>query len=162
MGAIDKSSRGHRAKHFISLHTDKNIGFVHFLSIATAIKVVQQLATEPEYAGRRVSFGKDRTAYVPKNQHQQQQHNMAAAAMGAMAANWGFGSPALGFGSEMGACTRMFSCFGSVTDQCRRNTAGSPIIGSPNPNDPNAQPGNRTVYLGVSLSQSGRTSRAHT
>lgn len=77
---------------------------MHFLSISTAIKVVQQLASEPEYSGRRVSFGKDRTAYVPKNQHQQQQHNMAAAAMGTMAANWGFGSPALGgFGSEMGA-----------------------------------------------------------
>lgn len=85
---------------------DKNIGFVHFLSIATAIKVVQNLPGEPEYVGRRVAYGKDRTAYVPKNQHQQQQHNMAAAAMGSMAANYGgfgglgFGSPQMGGGYE--------------------------------------------------------------
>lgn len=31
---------------------DKNIGFVHFLSISTAIKVVQTLATEPEWSVR--------------------------------------------------------------------------------------------------------------
>lgn len=36
---------------------DKNIAFVHFLSIATAIKVVQQLAQEPEWAGRKVNYG---------------------------------------------------------------------------------------------------------
>lgn len=98
---------------FLCVTTDKNIGFVHFLSIATAIKVTQTLVNEPEYAGRRVAFGKDRTAYVPKNQHQQQQHNMAAAAMGSMAASFGgfgalggFASPTMGgFGSEMGAST---------------------------------------------------------
>lgn len=67
---------------------DKNIGFVHFLSIATAIKVVQALATEPLWAGKRIHYGKDRCAYVPKNQHQQQQHNMAAAAMAATAAGY--------------------------------------------------------------------------
>lgn len=68
---------------------DKNIGFVHFLSIGTAIKVVQTLPTEQEWIGRRISYGKDRCAYVPKNQHQQQQHNLAAAARGNMAANYG-------------------------------------------------------------------------
>ncbi|GAA5898717.1 hypothetical protein JCM6882_000906 [Rhodosporidiobolus microsporus] len=105
----------------VKIVRDKNIGFVHFLSIATAIKVVQNLPQEKEYAGRRVAYGKDRTAYVPKNQHQQQQHNMAAAAMGSMAANYGgfggigFGSPQLGFGQNQ---------------------------------DPNAQQGNRTIYLG--------------
>ncbi|GAA6039031.1 hypothetical protein JCM8097_000163 [Rhodosporidiobolus ruineniae] len=105
----------------VKIVRDKNIGFVHFLSIATAIKVVQNLPTEKAYAGRRVAYGKDRTAYVPKNQHQQQQHNMAAAAMGSMAANYGgfgglgFGSPQLGFGQNA---------------------------------DPNAQVGNRTIYLG--------------
>ncbi|GAA5885526.1 hypothetical protein JCM16303_002244 [Sporobolomyces ruberrimus] len=111
----------------VKIVRDKNIGFVHFLSIATAIKVVQNLPGEPEYVGRRVAYGKDRTAYVPKNQHQQQQHNMAAAAMGSMAANYGgfgglgFGSPSIGSGYE--------GPFGQN-------------------GDPNAQPGNRTVYLG--------------
>lgn len=49
-------------------------------------------------------------ADVPKNQHQQQQHNMAAAAMGSMAANYGgFGglngfAPGFGgFGADL--CT---------------------------------------------------------
>lgn len=36
---------------------DKNIGFVHFLSIATAIKVVTTLAAEPEWTGRRINYG---------------------------------------------------------------------------------------------------------
>lgn len=69
--------------------SDKNIGFVHFLSIATSIKVVATLATEVEWSGRRVAWGKDRCAYVPKNQHQQQQHNLAAAARGSLAASYG-------------------------------------------------------------------------
>ncbi|GAA5968668.1 hypothetical protein JCM8115_003674 [Rhodotorula mucilaginosa] len=106
----------------VKIVRDKNIGFVHFLSIATAIKVVQTLPTEKDYAGRRVAYGKDRTAYVPKNQHQQQQHNMAAAAMGSMAAQYG-GFGGLGFG-------------------------GNPQMGFGQNNDPNAQPGNRTIYLG--------------
>ncbi|GAA6022648.1 hypothetical protein JCM11491_001151 [Sporobolomyces phaffii] len=111
----------------VKIVRDKNIGFVHFLSIATAIKVVQNLPGEPEYVGRRVAYGKDRTAYVPKNQHQQQQHNMAAAAMGSMAANYG-GFGGLGFGSpQMG---------GGYEGPFGQN------------GDPNAQPGNRTVYLG--------------
>ncbi|GAA5923532.1 uncharacterized protein JCM15063_003678 [Sporobolomyces koalae] len=111
----------------VKIVRDKNIGFVHFLSIATAIKVVQNLPGEPDYVGRRVAYGKDRTAYVPKNQHQQQQHNMAAAAMGSMAANYGGFGGGLGFGSPaMGAFDGSFGQNG----------------------DPNAQPGNRTVYLG--------------
>lgn len=92
---------------------DKNIGFVHFLSIATAIKVVQSLANEPDWAGRRVAWGKDRCAYVPKNQHQQQQHNMAAAARGTMAASYGgfggMGSPGFGgFTGESGQSRSIF------------------------------------------------------
>ncbi|GAA6058742.1 hypothetical protein JCM10212_003430 [Sporobolomyces blumeae] len=110
----------------VKIVRDKNIGFVHFLSIATAIKVVQNLPSEPEYVGRRVAYGKDRTAYVPKNQHQQQQHNMAAAAMGSMAANYG-GFGGLGFASP---------ALGGFDGQFGQN------------GDPNAQPGNRTIYLG--------------
>lgn len=66
---------------------DKNIGFVHFLSISTAMKVVQELPKEAAWHGRRVNYGKDRCAYVPRNQHQQQQHNQMAAAMAHQAAN---------------------------------------------------------------------------
>lgn len=42
----------------VKIVRDKNIGFIHFLSIATAIKVVQTLATEPAWAGKRVHYGK--------------------------------------------------------------------------------------------------------
>lgn len=112
----------------VKIVRDKNIGFVHFLSIATAIKVVQSLATEPDWVGRRVAWGKDRCAYVPKNQHQQQQHNMAAAARGTMAANYG------GFGGMP---------FAPGFDSYGREMGG--LMGGA---DPNAAPGNRTVYLG--------------
>ena len=50
---------------------EKNIAFVHFLSIANAIKAVSQLPQEPQWqAPRRVYYGKDRCAYVSKTQQQ--------------------------------------------------------------------------------------------
>jgi hypothetical protein len=48
----------------VKIVRDKNIGFVHFLSISTAMKVVATLPTEPEWEGKRVNYGKDRCAYV--------------------------------------------------------------------------------------------------
>ncbi|KAG8803457.1 hypothetical protein FRC17_006174, partial [Serendipita sp. 399] len=44
----------------IKIVKDKGIGFVHFLSIAVAQKVVSTLPTEPAWAGKRVNYGKDR------------------------------------------------------------------------------------------------------
>ena len=75
----DLSRYGHIDQ--VKIVRDKNIGFVHFLSISTAMKVVTELPKEPEWTGKRVNYGKDRCAYVPRNQHQQQQHNQMAAAM---------------------------------------------------------------------------------
>lgn len=49
---------------------EKNIAFVHFLSINTAIKVVQQLPFEAPWAHRKVFYGKDRCAYISKTQQQ--------------------------------------------------------------------------------------------
>ena len=50
---------------------EKNIGFVHFLSIGNAIKAVSQLPHEPKWQPpRRVYYGKDRCAYVSKTQQQ--------------------------------------------------------------------------------------------
>jgi RNA recognition motif-containing protein len=79
----------------VKIVRDKNIGFVHFLSISNAIKVVSELPKDPAWQGRRVNYGKDRCAYVPRNQHQQQQHNQMAAAMAAQAASQltGYSSP---------------------------------------------------------------------
>lgn len=63
----------------VKIVRDKNIGFVHFLSISVATKVVATLPTEPAWAGKRVNYGKDRCAYVPKSQ-QTQGNAMATAA----------------------------------------------------------------------------------
>jgi len=44
----------------IKMIKEKNIAFVHFLSIANAMKAVQQLPQEANWAQRRVYYGKDR------------------------------------------------------------------------------------------------------
>ncbi|EFX02687.1 negative regulator of differentiation 1 protein [Grosmannia clavigera kw1407] len=55
----------------IKLVREKNIAFVHFLSISNAIKAVTQLPQEPNWQSpRRVYYGKDRCAYVSKTQQQ--------------------------------------------------------------------------------------------
>lgn len=55
----------------IKLVREKNIAFVHYLSIANAIKAVSQLPQEARWqAPRRVYYGKDRCAYVSKTQQQ--------------------------------------------------------------------------------------------
>jgi RNA recognition motif-containing protein len=55
----------------VKIVREKSIAFVHFLSIANAIKAVSQLPQEPKWqAPRRVYYGKDRCAYVSKTQQQ--------------------------------------------------------------------------------------------
>ncbi|KKA27160.1 hypothetical protein TD95_000385 [Thielaviopsis punctulata] len=50
---------------------EKNIAFIHYLSITNAVKAVSQLPQEPKWqAPRRVYYGKDRCAYVSKTQQQ--------------------------------------------------------------------------------------------
>ncbi|WWC60861.1 uncharacterized protein I303_103437 [Kwoniella dejecticola CBS 10117] len=134
----------------VKIVRDKNIGFIHFLSIGTAVKVVNQLPGEPGWEGKRVNYGKDRCAYVPKAQQdavrQAQTQAMTAVAsqhsqmpgtpfssFSPMTAGFGgFGTPAsAGFGSPL---------FGN----------GFPSAGGSGFMDSNAagQVGNRTVYLG--------------
>ncbi|KAI0645141.1 hypothetical protein C8Q79DRAFT_927385 [Trametes meyenii] len=69
----------------VKIVRDKNIGFVHFLSISTATKVVNTLPTEPVWAGKRVNYGKDRCAYIPKSQQAAAQAAQAAAAQSLVA-----------------------------------------------------------------------------
>jgi RNA recognition motif-containing protein len=55
----------------IKVVREKSIAFVHYLSIANAMKAVTQLPQEPKWqAPRRVYYGKDRCAYVSKTQQQ--------------------------------------------------------------------------------------------
>ncbi|KAI9311848.1 hypothetical protein BX666DRAFT_1867171 [Dichotomocladium elegans] len=50
----------------IKLIKEKNIAFVHFMSTSNAIKCVASLPTEPQWASRRVNYGRDRCAPSPK------------------------------------------------------------------------------------------------
>ncbi|TFK50834.1 hypothetical protein OE88DRAFT_1630400 [Heliocybe sulcata] len=77
----------------VKIVRDKNIGFVHFLSIATANKVVNTLPTEPAWAGKRVNYGKDRCAYIPKSQQAAAQAAQAAAAQSLVSQAAPFSSP---------------------------------------------------------------------
>ncbi|TRM68862.1 RNA-binding protein Nrd1 [Schizophyllum amplum] len=77
----------------VKIVRDKNIGFVHFLSISVATKVVNTLPTEPAWAGKRVNYGKDRCAYVPKSQQAAAQNAQAFAAQ-TIVANQAMNSPA--------------------------------------------------------------------
>ncbi|KAJ6535794.1 hypothetical protein DFH09DRAFT_1402553 [Mycena vulgaris] len=55
----------------VKIVRDKNIGFVHFLSIGAATKVVKKLQSDPTWAGKRVkriSYGTDRCAHVNSQQ----------------------------------------------------------------------------------------------
>lgn len=55
----------------IKMVPEKSIAFVHYLSIANAIKAVSQLPQDPNWQPpRRVFYGKDRCAYVSKTQQQ--------------------------------------------------------------------------------------------
>lgn len=55
----------------VKIVREKNIAFVHFLSIGNAVKAVAQLPQEPKWQPpRRVYYGKDRCAYVSKTQQQ--------------------------------------------------------------------------------------------
>jgi RNA recognition motif-containing protein len=55
----------------IKMVREKNIAFVHFLSISNAVKTVAGLPQEPKWGPpRRVYYGKDRCAYVSKTQQQ--------------------------------------------------------------------------------------------
>lgn len=128
----------------VKIVRDKNIGFIHFLSIATAMKVVAQLPHEPEWAGKRVSYGKDRCAYVPKSQQQNQAHNTQAAAMG-MAAAVSLGYPAaFSYGGMPASAPAGQSGFGPSSDR----TSPGGLAGTSQQNDSLNQFGNRTIYLG--------------
>ncbi|EIN06422.1 hypothetical protein PUNSTDRAFT_53883 [Punctularia strigosozonata HHB-11173 SS5] len=109
----------------VKIVRDKNIGFVHFLSIATANKVVNTLPTEPAWAGKRVNYGKDRCAYIPKSQQAAAQAAQVAAAQSLVAHSAMTPASANPFNSP-------FSPFGAPFS----------------PADAGAQGLNRTVYLG--------------
>ncbi|TYJ58090.1 hypothetical protein B9479_001186 [Cryptococcus floricola] len=136
----------------VKIVRDKNIGFIHFLSIGTAIKVVTTLPTEPIWEGKRVNYGKDRCAYVPKAQ-QDAVRQAQTQAMNAIAAQHqqATGSPFPPF-SPMSAGFNSFPTPNSAAGGAFPSpvfpgggTGFSPV--TPGFGDA-SQVGNRTVYLG--------------
>ncbi|KAL4068690.1 hypothetical protein V8B97DRAFT_1872893 [Scleroderma yunnanense] len=116
----------------VKIVRDKNIGFVHFLSIAVATKVVNTLPTEPAWAGKRINYGKDRCAYVPKSQQAAAQAAQAAAAQSLVAQSATL-SPGAG-PTPFGVAFSPYAAFAPDGMNLAAGTAGMAM--------------NRTVYLG--------------
>ncbi|CAO3690859.1 unnamed protein product [Umbelopsis ramanniana] len=68
----------------VKILRERNIAFVHFLSIASAIRCVNNLPNDAKWASRRVNYGKDRCAYRPKmaQMHHPSQQAYAPASSG--------------------------------------------------------------------------------
>jgi RNA recognition motif-containing protein len=113
----------------VKIVRDKNIGFVHFLSISVATKVVNTLPTEPAWAGKRVNYGKDRCAYIPKSQQAAAQAAQAVAAQSLVAQS------AAASLSPINTSVGGFGAFGPYSPF---TPDGFAVAGS----------ANRTVYLG--------------
>nr|KIR85433.1 cytoplasmic protein [Cryptococcus tetragattii IND107] len=135
----------------VKIVRDKNIGFIHFLSISTAMKVVATLPTEQGWEGKRVNYGKDRCAYVPKAQ-QDAVRQAQTQAMNAIAAQHQqtTGSPFPPF-SPMSAGFSNFPTPGPNAGFASPAFAGnsfSPVAPGFTENGGMNQIGNRTIYLG--------------
>ncbi|KAI7905348.1 uncharacterized protein BX663DRAFT_430715 [Cokeromyces recurvatus] len=77
---------------------DKNIGFVHFLNISSAIKCVAHLPSDPDWKNKKVNYGKDHCADLAD------QYGAAALSLqnpyAAVAAANGFGFDPYGYGIQ--------------------------------------------------------------
>ncbi|TIA92948.1 hypothetical protein E3P99_00410 [Wallemia hederae] len=123
----------------IKIVRDKNIAFVHYLSIAIAIKVVNELPHDPKYSNKRINYGKDRCAYIPRNQQQPSTQALRTAA--AIAASSGYPYSMAGFSPSAAAAFLNSSTYENYLNP--QLTSNSLVGGVPLDNI-----GNRTVYLG--------------
>ena len=121
----------------VKIVRDKNIAFIHYLSISTAIKVVNTLPQDPKYCNKRINYGKDRCAYVPRNQQQPSTQALRTAA--AIAASSGYPYSMAGFSPSAAAAFLSHSTYDSfLNPSINPNLVGIPLDNI----------GNRTVYLG--------------
>ena len=122
----------------------------------TLLQVVNTLPTEPTWAGKRVNYGKDRCAYVPKSQQVAAQQAQAAAAQSLVAqqaaavltpqqASFSPFTPyaAAAVGAGAGGMANPFTT-GSVDMMTANNLAAAAAANGM----ANMQSLNRTVYLG--------------
>ncbi|KAF9426152.1 hypothetical protein BGZ76_002883 [Entomortierella beljakovae] len=121
----------------VKILREKNIAFVHFTNIGSAMKAVAALPHDTRYAGRRINYGKDRCA---KN---------ASGVSGGMSGSFAFGGTGY---SQYGSSMPMG--FGSGFDRFsgggRMGAASGLVGGAPMGASAGAltAEGNRTVYLG--------------
>ena len=111
-------------------------------------QVVATLPTEPAWAGKRVNYGKDRCAYVPKNQHGGFGMNNGFAPFSPAATSFGMNSPATGtFGSfpQLGINSAVT---GSGFESGTPTSPAFPMGIGMNMAQGTGGAGNRTVYLG--------------
>lgn len=125
----------------VKIVRDKNIGFVHFLSISTATKVVATLPTEPAWAGRRVNYGKDRCAYIPKSQQAAAAAAQVAAAQSLVAQS---AAASLGLPPQT-PLSAAFSAYPDLSALPQTPASAAMLAGMA---AAGAQSLNRTVYLG--------------
>ncbi|EJD46961.1 hypothetical protein AURDEDRAFT_113577 [Auricularia subglabra TFB-10046 SS5] len=125
----------------VKIVRDKNIGFVHFLSISTATKVVATLPTEPAWAGRRVNYGKDRCAYIPKSQQAAAAAAQVAAAQSLVAQS---AAASLGLPPQT-PLSAAFSAYPDLSGLPQTPASAAMLAGMA---AAGAQSLNRTVYLG--------------
>jgi len=138
----------------VKIVRDKNIGFVHFLSISVATKVVNTLPTEPAWAGKRVNYGKDRCAYIPKSQQVAAQQAQAAAAQSLVAQSAAAAAAAAmspipqtpGGLNSHGAFASPFSPYSPFSPSI--DAIQQAMVAASAVNGAAAQAMNRTVYLG--------------
>ncbi|KAF9194292.1 hypothetical protein BGZ51_000452 [Haplosporangium sp. Z 767] len=118
----------------IKILREKNIAFIHFASINSAMKAVANMPNEARYIGHRINYGKDRSA---KN---------TTAAPGGVANPFAFGTPGYPqFGSPMG----FNPSFDRFSGGGRMGGMGSMGAGAYNmPMGGMSTHNNRTVYLG--------------
>ncbi|EOR02048.1 hypothetical protein E3P92_00871 [Wallemia ichthyophaga] len=140
----------------IKIVHDKKIAFIHYLSISTAIKVVNDLPHHPNYSNKRINYGKDRCAYIPRNQQQPSTQALRTAA--AIAASSGYPYSMAGFSPSAAAAFLNSNTYENYLNPqlTSNNLAGltnmNSLSGLSNlpaiPTVPLDNIGNRTVYLG--------------
>ncbi|KAG9293537.1 hypothetical protein G9A89_005540 [Geosiphon pyriformis] len=132
----------------IKIVREKNIGFVHFLTISSAVKAVQTLPQEPKYTNKKVNYGKDRCALRAASGNGSSQFTFSPGAIGFQS----FSNGTMGFagfdpyqvvaaaatnhldnGSEIRSPTSPL--FSSTSSAAGSTTSASNV-------------GNRTIYLG--------------
>ncbi|CAG8457391.1 4912_t:CDS:1 [Scutellospora calospora] len=132
----------------VKIVREKNIGFVHFMSISNAMKAVQMLPTDPKYANKKVNYGKDRCAQRPSvGNGVTPQYAFPASSLSFQS----FGNAAMGFGFDPYHSATV-AASSHIDNGSELRSPTSPLFSSASSaagsTASGSAAGNRTVYLG--------------